>query len=351
MESRPVIKNPNWFRAFFTLALLAVAWTPAAAADFYSGKTLRFIVGYAAGGGYDTYTRAIARHIGKHIPGNPSAVVENMTGAGSLVLANHISNKTEPDGLTVGVWNSQFVLLHALGDKNVRFDPRDVEWIGTPSTGSPTCAVMGFTGLKNFQDVLKATKPIRMGGTRAGAISVDLPTILNRTLGTKFEIITGYKGSADYQLAMQQGEVDGACVTWEALRATAIPMLNAKGKDRLIPVMIHRRWHEPHVKDLPLIPELIKGEENRATYKAWAAHLEFFRPFTFPPDTPKDRVTVLRKAFKVTLADPAFLAEAKKSQLDIEFVSGEEVESQVEQILSIRPKAKENLAFLVRKGK
>jgi hypothetical protein len=209
---------------------------------------------------------------------------------------------------------------------------------------------MGFTGLKNFHDVLEATKPIRMGGTRAGAI-VDLPTILNRTLGTKFEIITGYKGSADYQLAMQQGEVDGACVTWEALRATAIPMLNAKGKDRLIPVMIHRPWDEPHVKRLPLIPELIKGDENQAPYKAWSAHLEFFRPFTLPPDTPKDRVTLLRKAFKDTLADPAFLAEAKKSQLDIEFVSGEEVEKQVEQILSVRPKAKQNLAFLVRKGK
>ena len=345
------MKHKSVLTIAIALLLLPVVSNRALANDFYRGKTIRFIVGYAAGGGYDTYTRAIARHIGEHIPGNPSAVVENMPGAGSLVLANYMSNKAEPNGLTVGIWNSQFVLLHALGDNNVRFDPREVEWIGTPSTGSPTCAVMGFTGLKNFQDVLKATKPIRMGGTRAGAISVDLPTILNRTLGTKFEIITGYKGSADYQLAMQQGEVAGACVTWEALRATAISMLNAKGKDRLIPVMIHRRWDEPHVKGLPLIPELIKGEENQATYKAWAAHLEFFRPFTFPPDTPKDRVTVLRKAFKATLADPAFLAEAKKSQLDIEFVSGEEVESQVEQILSIRPKAKENLAFLVRKGK
>ena len=164
------MRNSNCIRAFIGLAFLLIPCTPALANDFYSGKTLRFIVGYAAGGGYDTYARAIARHIGKHVPGNPSAVVENMPGAGSLVLANQISNKTKPDGLTVGVWNSQFVLLHALGDKNVRFDPRDVEWIGTPSTGSPTCAVMGFTGLKNFQDVLKATKPIRMGATRAGAL-------------------------------------------------------------------------------------------------------------------------------------------------------------------------------------
>jgi tripartite-type tricarboxylate transporter receptor subunit TctC len=345
------MKKPNWFRAFFTLALLAVAWTPAAAADFYSGKTLRFIVGYAAGGGYDTYTRAIARHIGKHIPGNPSAVVENMPGAGSLVLANHISNKTEPDGLTIGVWNSQFVLLHALGDKNVRFDPREVEWIGTPSTGSPTCTVMGFTGLKSFQDVLKATTPIRMGGTRAGAISVDLPMILNRTLGTKFEVITGYKGSADYQLAMRQGEVDGACVTWESLRSTARAMLDAKGDNQLIPIVIHRPWDEPYVRDLPLIPDIIKGEENRATYRAWAAHLEFFRPFTLPPKTRQDRLAVLRKAFKATVQDPGFLSEAKKARLDIDYVSGEEVEGHVHEILSVRPKAKENLAFLVRKGK
>jgi tripartite-type tricarboxylate transporter receptor subunit TctC len=319
--------------------------------DFYKGKTIRFIVGYAAGGGYDTYTRAIARHFGKHVPGNPSTAVDNMPGAGSLVLANHMANKAEPDGLTVGVWNSQFVLLHALGDKNVRFDPRDVEWIGTPSTGSPTCVVMGFTGLKNLQDVLQATKPIRMGGTRAGAISVDLPTILNRTLGTKFQIITGYKGSAEYQRAMQKGEVDGACVTWESLRATATAMLNAKGKDKLIPIMIHRRWDESYVRDLPLIPEIIKGEENRATYRAWAAHLEFFRPFSLPPDSPQDRLAVLRKAFQATMQDPAFLSEANKAKLDIDYVSGQEVERHVEEILSIRPKAKENLAFLVRKGK
>jgi tripartite-type tricarboxylate transporter receptor subunit TctC len=345
------MKKSNCFRVFVTLVFLAITWTPAVADEFYKGKTIRFIVGYAAGGGYDTYTRAIARHVGKYVPGNPSTVVENMPGAGSLVLANHMSNKAEPDGLTVGVWNSQFVLLHALGDKNVRFDPREVEWIGTPSTGSPTCAVMGFTGLKNFQDVLKATKPIRMGGTRAGAISVDLPTILNRTLGTRFEVITGYKGNADYQLAMQQGEVDGACITWEGMRATAQSMLSAKGDDRLIPIVIHRRWDEPYVRDLPLIPELIKTEENRATYKAWAAHLEFYRPFTLPTKTPHDRLMTLRKAFKATLQDPAFLSEAKKAKLDIHYVSGEEVEDHVEDILAMGSKAKENLAFLVRKGK
>jgi tripartite-type tricarboxylate transporter receptor subunit TctC len=317
------------------LLMLPVVSNRALANDFYRGKTIRFIVGYAAGGGYDTYTRAIARHIGEHIPGNPSAVVENMPGAGSLVLANYMSNKAEPNGLTVGIWNSQFVLLHALGDNNVRFDPREVEWIGTPSTGSPACVVMGVTGFKNIKDVLKATKPIRMGATRAGAISVDLPMILNRTLGTKFDIITGYKGSVDYQLAMRQGEVDGACVTWESLRATARPMLDAKGDDKLIPLIIHRRWDEPEVKDLPLIPELIKGEENRATYKAWAAHLEFFRPFSLPPKTPKDQLMLLRKAFKATLEDSKFLAEAKKSKLDIDYVSGEETERYVRETLAI----------------
>ena len=333
------------------LSLLSPIPNRALANDFYQGKTIRFIVGYAAGGGYDTYTRAIARYMREHIPGNPSTVVENMPGAGSLVLANYMSNKAERDGLTVGIWNSQFVLLHALGDRNVRFDPRDVGWIGTPSTGSPACVVMGFTGLKNLQDVLKATKPIRMGGTRAGAISVDLPMILNRTLGTKFEVITGYKGSADYQLAMRQGEVDGACVTWESLRSTARAMLEAKGVNQLIPIVIHRPWDEPYVRDLPLIPEIIKGEENRATYRAWAAHLEFFRPFTLPPKTPRDRLAILRKAFEATLQDPGFLTEAKKAKLDIDYVSGEKVEGHVREILSVRPKAKENLAFLVRKAK
>ncbi|MFQ5850429.1 MAG: Bug family tripartite tricarboxylate transporter substrate binding protein [Candidatus Binatia bacterium] len=337
---------------FASVAFLVVgASSTALGEEFYKGKTIRFVVGYSAGGGYDTYTRTIARHVGKHIPGNPITVVENMTGAGSLIAANYIYNKAKPDGLTVGVWNSVYVLYQALGDKKVKLDARKLGWIGAPGKGTPVCAIMGFTGLKTFKDVLSSKKPVKMGATRAGSILDDVPKILNRTAGTNFKVITGYKGTAKVRLAMQAREVDGACWTWESMRTTARAMLDAKGDDKLIPFIIHRKWDDPEVKDLPLIPKVIKGQDNRATYNAWVAVREFQTPFTVPPGTPKGRLNILRKAFKVTLEDPGFLADTRKSKLAIRYVSGEVIDKFVGEILGMSPKVKESLQFLVRKKK
>ncbi|MBI4524125.1 MAG: hypothetical protein HY695_09980 [Deltaproteobacteria bacterium] len=324
----------------------------ATANNFYEGKTIRFIVGFAAGGGYDTYTRAIARHISKHIPGNPTTVVENMDGAGSLIAANYLYKNTEPDGLTVGIFNSAMVLRQALGDRSVRFDARKLGWIGTPSVGLPTCAVMGFTGLKTLEDVINAKKPLRMGSTRAGATTDDLPKILNLTLGTKFEVISGYKGTARIRLAMQKREVDGACWGWESMRTTGRAMLDASGDDRLIPFITHGKSADPEVKDLPRLKDVIRarsGEDGLAILNAWLPQYEFQRPFSVPPGTPKERLALLRKAFKATLQDPEFLAEAKDSKLLITYVPGDEIEKDVAQILATPEKAKENLSFLVPK--
>lgn len=149
------------------LFLLSIS-TRALADDFYRGKTIRFIVGFSADGGYDTYTRAIARHIGKHIPGNPQTVVENMVGAGSLLAANHLFAKAEPDGLHIGVWNGGMIMQQALGARAVRFDARKFGFIGAPGKGIPTCAIMAFTGLRTLDDVINSTKTIRMGGARTG---------------------------------------------------------------------------------------------------------------------------------------------------------------------------------------
>ena len=154
----------QWFLPSLTLSLLLVGTTGATAQDFYKDKMIRFIVGQAAGGGYDTYTRTIARQMIKHIPGNPAVTVENMTGAGSLVAANYLYNTAKPDGLTVANWNSAFVLSQALGDPNVRFDAQRFGWIGAPSKGIPVCVVMGFAGVKTFADILKSGKDLKMGG-------------------------------------------------------------------------------------------------------------------------------------------------------------------------------------------
>jgi len=324
--------------------------TTASADTFYQGKSLRFIVGAPAGGGYDTYTRVVARHIGKYIPGHPSSVVENMDGAGSLIAANYTYNKAEPDGLTVGVWISGQIIRQALGDRAARFDARNFGWIGAPSNGAPTCAIMGYTGFKNWNDIRDAKRTIRMGGVRRGTSYDDLPAILNNVVGTKFDVITGYKGTSIIKVALQKREVEGACLGWESMTVSNRAMLDAKGDDRLIPFLIHKKLDDPEVSGLPLFTDVIKGEDNLATYRTWAASYEFQRPFSLPPHAPKERLETLRKAFAETLRDSEFLADAKKSKLFIEAVPGEDIDGYVKQIYSMSDKVKKNLSFLVRSG-
>jgi tripartite-type tricarboxylate transporter receptor subunit TctC len=346
------MKARLWFlTGVLAVFVLSSAAPVQSAEDFYKGKTIRFVVGFAAGGGYDLAARIVGRHIGKHIPGNPTIVVENMTGAGSLIAANYTYNSAKPDGLFVGIWNSAYVLRQALGDKAVRFDGRKLGWIGAPTKGTPFCSIMAHTGLKSLKDVLAANRELKMGATAPGSTYDDLPQILDRTLGTKFKVISGYEGTGPILVAMRRKEIDGGCWTWESGRTTARPMLDAKGDEKLIPFLIHSREPDPEVKDLPLIPEVIKGEDNLSAYRTWSGTYEFQRPFSVPPGTPKERLLLLRKAFADTMKDPEFIAEAKKSKFDATYVSGEEVEKYVSNVLAVTPKAKELLSFLMAKPK
>jgi len=335
-------------RKLLRLAKLVIGLTLLLGSPFAGLGQELFIVGFPPGGGYDTYTRAVARHIGKYIPGNPRPIVQNMVGSGSLDAAHYLYNSASPDGLTVGVWNSGLVLRQALGDNAVKFKSDQFGWIGAPSKGYVTCAMMGFTGLKTLEDVLNSKKPIKMGGMSPGIELSDLPKILNLTLGTKFDVIPGYEGTARIRVAMQIREVDGACFGWESMRVTARPMLDARGDDRLIPFLItHGDSQDPEVKDLPRLTQVIKGKENQAILNAYLLPFDFQRPFMLPPGTPKEQLSVLREAFKATLEDPEFLAEAQGSNLVIDYVSGEEIEKIVGQILAISPKTKEKLQFLL----
>jgi tripartite-type tricarboxylate transporter receptor subunit TctC len=246
----------------------------------------------------------------------------------------------------VANWNSAFVLSQALGDPNVRFDARKFGWIGAPSKGVPVCLVMGFSGLKTFEEILKSAKPIKMGGTAPGSHSIDLPLMLNKMLGTKFQVVSGYPGTSQTRLALQRREVDGQCINWESVLSTQKELLDAKGDDRMIPFLVHARLADPELKNVPLFGEALKDEASRNTYKAYMAQMEYQRPLTVAPGTPAERLEVLRRAFKATLADPEFMAQAAKSKLDITYVSGEEIDKIVDEVLSIPPKVKENLQFL-----
>ena len=328
--------------------------TKVLAEDFYKGKTVRIVVGFAPGGGGDTNTRAAARHLSRYIPGNPTLVVQNMTGSGSIVAANYIYNEAKPDGLTLGVFNVQLILQQALGNKTIKIDGRKLNWIGAAVKGGPACGVMGFTGLKTLKDVLNSKKPIKMGGAGPGAVPTDLPRILNLTLGTKFDVITGYGGSPTIRMFMQRRELEGICLGWEGMRATLRALLDAKGEDKLIPFIIHNRWDDPEVKDLPLIPEAIKARGDKKAvdiYNAYVASLEGRFPVVAPPGVAKERIEILRKAYKATLKDPQFLAEAKKSELNIHYVSSEEIYQGVDKILGMTPEVKEALQFVMQEKK
>lgn len=334
-----------WFCALVLCPVLT-----AGAEDFYKGKTIRFIVGQAPGGGYDTYVRLLARHISKHIPGNPSTTVENMEGAGSLIAANYVFKQASRDGLTMVNFNNSLVVQNALGDPRVKIDFRKLGWVGAPSIGAPVCMVMGFTGLKTLDDVLKYQKPLKAGATRAGSAGYDLPLILNRTLGTKFEVVSGFTGTATTRVALQKREINAFCSQWESMRVTARAMLDAPGDDKLIPFVISERWEDPEVKDLPLFKDAIKDPKKYGIYRAWASQMDFQRPLVVAPGTPKDRLAILRKGMIDTLKDPTLLEEAKKSKLVITAVSGEKTEKLVDEILSMSAEAKETLSFLVRKS-
>jgi tripartite-type tricarboxylate transporter receptor subunit TctC len=269
-----------------------------------------------------------------------------MTGAGSLVAANYLYNNAKPDGLTIANWNSAFVLNQALGDKNVRFDARRFGWIGAPSKGVPVFVIMGFAGIRTFDELLRSGRSIKVGGTAPGSHSVDLPLMLNKMIGTKFNVVSGYQGTAQVRLAMQRREVDGDFTNWESVVATRRDMVDAKGDDRLLPLLIHARLSDPELAQVPLFTEILGSEINVATYKAYMSQMEYQRPLTVPPGTPRDRLDILRGAFKATLADPEFQTQAAKAKLDITFVSGEEAERLVAEVLAIAAKVKENLQFL-----
>jgi tripartite-type tricarboxylate transporter receptor subunit TctC len=270
----------------------------------------------------------------------------NMTGAGSLIAATYMYRKARPDGLTVGVFSPAIVFSNAMGDRKVRLDARKFGWIGTPTPDSVTCAIMGHTGLKTLDDIVKSGRTLKMAATRQGSNTSSPLLFLNEALGTKFDVITGYGGTATMRLAMQSGEAASGCWTWESMRVTARSMLDAEGDSKFIPFIIKRRWSDPEVKDIPLFGEIIKDKHILAKYNAWDAQNEITRPYMVPPGTPKDRLNILRKAFRSVMEDPKFLAEAKNSKLNVKHVTWQQIEKTIKKLFSMSPQMIVSLEFI-----
>ena len=328
------------------VAISVATAAPVSAQDsFYKGKSIRLIVGASAGGGYDTYSRTIARHMGKYIPGNPVFVVENMAGAGFLISANYMYRVAKPDGLTVGHFSGGLFLQQLLGKPGIEFDANKFEYIGVPAQDSSVFGIAKSTGVTNLEQWLASKTPIKLGGVGPGTITDDIPKVLAATIGLPMQLVTGYKGTADIRLAFASGEIHGVCNSWESFKSTWSKELAAK--EVTVVAQALPKSH-PELSNVPLVINYAKTDEARKLIRS-IVHTAgpTARPCVLPPGTPKDRVEMLRKAFTDTLKDPEFLAEAKKANLDINALDGIELERAVKEILNLEPalipKAKEML--------
>ncbi|HEX2226930.1 MAG TPA: tripartite tricarboxylate transporter substrate-binding protein [Candidatus Binatia bacterium] len=297
---------------------------PAHAQDpSYKGKTIRLIEAYSAGGGYDTYARLIARHLGRHVPGNPTVTVENMTGAGGLIAVNYLFNRAQPDGLTIGNWNGSLSLQQYLGLKGIEFDAPRFEWIGSALRPTPICIVARASGVTTLAEWVKSPKPIKLGGMAPGTSPSDDARILKDALGLPIQLVEGYKGGADIKLAANQREIDGACgLAWETQKVTWRQELESMN----ILAQVGPKPHSELAK-VPLAGDFAKTEEARQLLKVGIQDLAALgHAYTLPPQTPKPLVDILRKAFDDTMRSPEFLAEAQKSNIVTNPVPGRELD-------------------------
>jgi tripartite-type tricarboxylate transporter receptor subunit TctC len=311
-----------------TFCVLIATSAPSTTHEFYKGKTVRLIVGFSAGGGFDSYSRLIARHLGRHIPGNPSIVVENMTGAGSRIAANHLYKVAKPDGLTLANFMGSILMDPILGRPGAEYDPLKFAYLGTPQKDHRLCVLAKGSGITNIEQWMAAKVPVKLGGVAPGVGLDDAAKVLKVALSLPIQLVSGYKGTAEIRLAADSGEVAGACGWgWDSVRATWAKALETG--DAIV-VLQKRPTAHPELSHVPLAMNLAKTDEARQLIKAGINDpADMNRIYALPPATPKDRVQLMRKAFLEVLKDTEFLADAKKTKLDVDPVPGEELESTI----------------------
>ena len=316
------------------LSWLAAA-TSYAQDGFYKGKNVRIIVGAAAGGGYDTYSRMVARHMGKHIPGNPTLIVENMPGAGFLISANYMYKVAKPDGLTVGHFIGGLFLQQLLGKAGIEFEAAKFQYVGVPTQDNYVMGLSKKTGITSMEQWLAAKTPLKLGGVGVGSATDDIPKVLKETIGLPLQVVSGYSGTSTVRLAYDSGEVQGICNSWESLKAT---WPNELSSDMTIVLQNIAKSH-PELPNVPLAINYAKTDEAKKLINALVHSVgPTARPYVLPPGTPKDRVQILRKAFIDTMKDPDFLADAAKAKLDINPLDGAELEKNVKEVFNLDPK-------------
>jgi tripartite-type tricarboxylate transporter receptor subunit TctC len=324
----------QFISGFFIATVFGAVPVEVNAQDFYKDKTVRFIVGYSPGGSFDLYTRVIARHFSKHVPGSPTAIVENMTGASGIIAANYVYNVAKPDGLVIGAWAAPLVLQHIMGNEAVKFDGRKFGYLGVPSPYDTVCTFNDKSGISNMNDWFAAKRPMKLSSIGPGTSTSDIPKLLKAALNLPLEVLDGYKGGADARLAVESGEVDGYCGSWQTVE-TVWRGAYESGKIRAV----LQASLEPYAKykDVPLAINYAKTDVARQLVTvADSAHGAQF-PYTVPPGMAKERLELLQKAFLNTIKDPEFMAEAKKSKLDIEVIDGPTIAKKLGQLYELQP--------------
>lgn len=329
----------------------AVSWAAAAedkAADFYRGKTVRVIVGFSAGGGYDAYSRLIGRHLHKHIPGHPSIVVDNMAGAGSIILANHMFNAAPKDGTVIGNFSGQIILEQLFGNPAVQFDLAKFRFLGVPIGETYLLLATKKSGVTRFDELVGAkAKQLSVGGIPGSTVEQG-PMLLRDLLGANIKVVSGYKGTSDIRLAMESGEIDGFCNSWESTKVTSLDRVR-NGEWQVLAQIGDQPIAALPVKNVPTIAQIAKTEEQQQLLRfgAWAPN-QFAKVYSLPPGTPADRAAVLETALAKTFADKEFLAEAEKGKLDIEPVSTAQVQKMVNEFFGLSADLKAKLKKILK---
>ena len=332
-------RSISWVLAI-GLALGAPA-TVLAQGDFYRGKQIRLVSGHPVGGDYDVGARFLAKHLSRHIAGQPVIVVQNMPAAASVAAANFIYNQAPRDGTVIGSFSRNLASQARMGLPNIESDPRRFNWLGGYSLPSRVCVNWHTSPVKTIDDLF-AREMITAGGGATSSLSI-IPTVLNHVLGTKFRIVEGYKGIRDAALAIERGEVEGVCMSYAQFND--YQHLVREGKLR---ILLHAE--EMPIPDIPQVPSIYafaKTEAQRQLLRFVFASAEFGRPYVLPPETPADRVALLRKAFADLAQDPLMLAEAEKAKIDMTYLPPARLEELVASLYRTPPDLIETVKKLV----
>src|SRR5579883_549343 len=314
--------------ATFAWALLATSACADPVADFYRGRNVAMVVGYSAAGGYDTYARVVARHLGDHIPGHPTILPQNMEGAGSLRAANWLYAAAPKDGSVIGMVSRGMAMEPLIGRSHASFDSRKLAWLGSGTNEVSTCVTGHASAVKTWADAL--TKPFTVGGEGSGSDPDVFATIMRNVFGVKLRLVSGYPGTAELTLAIERGEIDGRCGwSYSSLKQQHSDWVASKQVNILVQLALTR---SPELPDVPLIADLATTDRQRQILRLVFSRQAMARPFLAPPGIPAERKQALRAAFDATMKDPAFLAEAKQRGLEVNPVSGAEIDKLIEEL-------------------